>query len=198
MIPTSLAQLLEMIRANGDLAYAFLLSYAAANSLLGVLFAGYAAALGALDWSRVFVVCWAGGFLGDAIRFFIARHFGPRLLKRVPRLLSAVMPIVRLVERHLVWVLLFHRYPHGIRGAAGFACGVGTVPVGTFFALNLIGAGAWAGLVSAAGYGFGQLSDKVMNDAASGVGLVSLIIFLGLFWLLSRKLEQAIESDVRK
>jgi membrane protein DedA with SNARE-associated domain len=97
-----------------------------------------------------------------------------------------------------VWVLLFHRYPHGIRGAAGFACGVGTVPVGTFLALNLIGAGAWAGLVSAAGYGFGQLSDKVMNDAASGVGLVSLIIFLGLFWLLSRKLEQAIESDVRK
>src|SRR5690349_9583077 len=112
MIPTSLAQLLEMIRANGDLAYAFLLSYAAANSLIGVLFAGYAAALGALDWSRVFLVCWAGGFLGDTVRFAIARKFGPSILKRVPRFAPTIMSVVKLVERYMVWVLLFHRYPH--------------------------------------------------------------------------------------
>lgn len=198
MIPTSLAQLLELIRANGDLAYAFLLSYAAANSLIGVLFAGYAAALGALDWSRVFLVCWAGGFLGDTIRFWIARKFGPGLLKRVPRFAPTIMSVVRLVDRYLVWVLLFHRYPHGIRGAAAFACGLGNVPVATFVAFNFVSAGVWAGLVSGAGYGFGHLSDKVLADAASGIGLVSLLAFLGLFWLMSRKLDQVIDSEIKK
>jgi membrane protein DedA with SNARE-associated domain len=198
MIPTSLAQILDLIRANGDLAYAFVLSYAAANSLIGVLLAGYAAALGALDWGRVFLVCWAGGFLGDTIRFFIGRRFGPGLLKRIPRFAPTIMAIARLVERYLVWVLIFHRYPHGIRGAAGFACGIANVPFSSFLALNAVSAGLWAGLISGAGYGFGQLSEKMLTDAASGLGLVSLVAFVALFWLLSRKLEQAIESEIRK
>jgi uncharacterized protein (TIGR03382 family) len=33
-----------------------------------------------------------------------------------------------------------------------------------------------------------------MNDASSGVGIVMLVVFLGLSWLLSRKLERAVEQ----
>lgn len=194
MIPTSLAQLLELIRANGDVVYAFLFSYAAANSLLGVLFAGYAAALGALDWTKVFLVCWAGGVVGDAVRFWIGRKFGRRLLKARPGLERLTTTIVRLVENHLVLMMMLHRYPHGTRSIAGFACGIANVPAGLFLALNVVSAGVWAALVSAAGYGFGQLSEKVLTDAASGVGLVGLLLFLGIFWLLSKKLERAIET----
>ncbi len=194
MIPTDLPQLLELIRANGDAAYAFLFSYAAANSLLVVLFAGYAAHLGALDWTKVFLVCWAGSFAGDAFRFWIGRRYGARLLKSFPRFERAVMMVVRLVERHVVLVLLVHRYPHGIRGVAGFACGIGNVPVATFLAINAVSAGLWAGLVAATGYGFGHLSDKVLGDAASGLSAVSLLVFLALFWLLSKKLERAVET----
>ena len=34
-----------------------------------------------------------------------------------------------------------------------------------------------------------------MNDASSGLGLGMLVIFLGLSWILSKKLEQTIERD---
>jgi membrane protein DedA with SNARE-associated domain len=198
MIPTSLPQLLELVRANGDAAYAFLFSYALANSLIMALLAGYAAHLGVLGWTKVFLVCWAGAFTGDAVRFWLARRYGARLLAKFPRVETAVMSIVRLVERHYGLVIFIHRYPHGIRGVAAFACGIGNVPAGPFLAINAVSAGVWAGAVTSLGYGFGHLSDKVLGDAASGLSIVTLILFLGVFWIFSRKLDQAIGSDVRK
>jgi membrane protein DedA with SNARE-associated domain len=99
----------------------------------------------------------------------------------------------RLADRHYVWMILFHRYPHGLRGVAGFAYGLSRLPWSTFLALNFIAAGIWACAVVSAGYAFGQLSEKMMNDASSGIGVVMLVAFLGLSWVLSKKLEQVAE-----
>ena len=44
------------------------------------------------------------------------------------------------------------------------------------------------------GYAFGHVSEKVMNDASSGLGLVMLVMFLGLSWALSKKLERLAEK----
>jgi len=49
--------------------------------------------------------------------------------------------------------------------------------------------------VVSAGYVFGHLSEKVMSDASSGLGLVMLVGFLGLSWILSKKLERVIERS---
>ena len=92
-------------------------------------------------------------------------------------------------------MILFHRYPHGMRGVAGFAYGMSRLPWPTFLVLNFIAAGMWACAVVSAGYAFGRLSEKAMNDASSGVGVVMLVVFLGLSWMLSRKLERAVERS---
>ena len=63
----NLTQLLDLVRQHGDAAYAFVFAYAAWNSLLMVLFAGYAAHMSALDWGKLILVCWAGSFTGDAV-----------------------------------------------------------------------------------------------------------------------------------
>jgi hypothetical protein len=34
-----------------------------------------------------------------------------------------------------------------------------------------------------------------MNNAASTVGIAALVLFLGVFWLLSRQLEQVLERN---
>jgi uncharacterized protein (TIGR03382 family) len=44
-----------------------------------------------------------------------------------------------------------------------------------------------------AGYAFGQFSETSINNASSGLGIVMLVAFLGLSWLLSRKLDQIVE-----
>ena len=170
-------------------------AYAASHSLLLALFAGYAAHSGALQLGTLILICWFGSFAGDAVRFWIGRRYGTRLLGSFPQLDRAVQTAARLADRHYVLMILFHRYPHGIRGIAGFAYGMSRLPWSTFLTLNFVAAGLWSCTVVLAGYAFGQVSEKLMSDASSGIGLVMLVAFLGLSWILSKKLERAIERS---
>lgn len=188
-----LSQILDLIRQHGDLAYGFLFAYAMANSLLALLFAGYAAQMGALDLATLLPVCWAGGTVGDTVRFWIARRWGSGLLGFFPRIERGVAAVSRLVDRHHQWMILTHRYPHGIRGIAAFAYGMSQLAWPRFLVLNTISAAIWSGLVLWAGYSFGHLSEKALGEAASGASLAVLVAFLGAAWLLSKRLRRAIE-----
>ena len=193
--PTDLASFLELLRLHGHEAYGLIFAFAASHNMLFTLFAGYASSSGALDIGTLIAVVWAGSFLGDAIRFWIGRRFGIQWLLRFPRLHRTSQIVVRLVDRYYLWLILFHRYPHGIRGVAGFAYGMSRLPWPTFLAFNFVAAGLWSGAVLSAGHAFGHISEKLMNDAFSGVGMVMLVVFLVLSWLLSRKLERVAEQS---
>lgn len=193
LFPSDLTSFLDLIRQHGDVAYSLMFAYAASHSLLLALFGGYAAHAGALNFVTLVVVCGLGTFAGDVIRFWIGRRYGARLLERYPRFERPVQTAIRLTDRHHVWMILFHRYPHGIRGLAGFAYGMSRLSWSTFLVLNFIAAGLWSGAVVSAGYAFGQFSEKAMNNASSGLGIAMLVAFLGLSWLLSRRLERIVE-----
>ncbi|PVE05295.1 DedA family protein [Limnohabitans sp. Rim28] len=193
--PTDLASFLELLRLHGHEAYGLIFAFSASHNMLFTLFAGYASSSGALDIGTLIAVVWAGSFLGDAIRFWIGRRFGIQWLSRFPRLHRTSQIVVRLVDRYYLWLILFHRYPHGIRGVAGFAYGMSRLPWPTFLAFNFVAAGLWSGAVLSAGHAFGHISEKLMNDAFSGVGMVMLVVFLVLSWLLSRKLERVAEQS---
>jgi membrane protein DedA with SNARE-associated domain len=195
MFPADLTGFLDLIRQHGDAAYSFMFAYAASHSLLFGLFAGYAASSGALALGTLIVVCWVGSFFGDVIRFWIGRKYGARALSSFPRVASAVKTAARLADKHYFWMIMVHRFPHGIRGFAAMAYGMSNLPWSTFLALNFIAAGLWSCTVVFIGYAFGQVSEKLMNDASSGFGLVMLIGFLGLSWYLSRRLERAMERS---
>jgi len=193
LFPTDLTSFLELIRQHGNMAYSFMFAYAASHSLLLTLFAGYAAHSGALNLTTVIMACWLGSFTGDVIRFWIGRRFGTRWLDSSSRIMRIVQTAARLADRHYVWMILLHRYPNGVRGVAGFAYGISQLPWSTFLALNFVAAGLWSCATVSVGYAFGQVSEKVMSDASSGLGLVMLVAFLGLSWILSKKLEQVAE-----
>jgi len=195
LYPTDLASFLELIRQHGDAAYSFMFAFATSHSLLLTLFAGYAASAGVFGLGTLIAVCWVGSFAGDVIRFWVGRRYGTRWLSRAPRLERMISIAARLADRHYLWMILFHRYPHGLRGVAGFAYGLSRLPWSTFLALNFVAAGIWACAVVSAGYAFGQLSEKMMNDASSGIGVVMLVVFLGLSWILSKKLERVAERS---
>lgn len=195
LFPGDLASFLDLIRQNGDAAYSFMFAYAASHSLLLGLFSGYAAHSGAFALGTLIVVCWTGSFAGDAIRFWIGRNYGARALTAFPRFAGTVQTAARLTDKHYLWMIMVHRFPHGIRGFAAIAYGMSNLPWSTFLALNFVAAGLWSSAVVLAGYAFGQVSEKLMSDASSGLGVVMLIVFLGLSWYLSRKLERAIERS---
>lgn len=195
IIPTDLTSFLELIRQNGNAAYSLMFAYASSHSLLFTMFAGYAAHAGALSVGPLIAACWLGSFTGDVVRFWIGRKFGTRWLRSFPRLERAVTTAAHLANRHHVWMILLHRYPHGIRGVAGFAYGMSPLSWPAFLVLNAIAAGLWACAVVAAGYAFGRVSEKVMTQTSSGLGVVMLGAFLGLSWVLNKRLERALERS---
>ncbi len=195
LFPTDLSAFLDLIRQHGDVVYSLMFAYAASHSLLLALFGGYAAYSGALDFGTLVLACWLGSFFGDAVRFGIGRRYGKRLLASYPRLRHTAEAVARLADRHYVWMILVHRYPHGIRGVAGFTYGMSRMGWLPFLGLNLVAAGLWSAAIVSIGFASGQVSEKLMSDASSGVGLVMLVVFLGLSWILSRKLERVIEAQ---
>ncbi|MBT3358671.1 MAG: DedA family protein [Rhodospirillales bacterium] len=195
LFPTDLPSFLDLISQHGDAAYSITFGYAASHSLLFTLFGGYAAHSGALSLGTLFVVCWIGSFMGDVVRFWIGRRFGTRWLGSFPRVKRAVQVAARLADSHYFWMILFHRYPHGIRGVAGFAYGMSELPWSAFLLLNFLSAGVWSGAVLSVGYAFGQVSEKLMDDVSSHLGFGMLVAFLGLSWFLSKKLERVVERS---
>ena len=195
IFPTDLASFLELLRLHGDAAYGLIFAFAASHSLLFTLFAGYASSTEALDLGTLVVVVWTGSFLGDALRFWIGRRFGNQWLSPFPRIHRTSQTVIQLVDRYYVWLILFHRYPHGIRGVAGFAFGMSQLPWTIFLAFNFVAAGLWSAAILSAGHAFGHLSEKLMSDAFSGFGIVMLVVFLVLSWILSRKLERVAERS---
>jgi membrane protein DedA with SNARE-associated domain len=195
IFPTDLASFLELLRLHGDAAYGLIFAFAASHSLLFTLFAGYASSTEALDLGTLVVVVWTGSFLGDAFRFWIGRRFGNQWLSPFPRIHRTSQTVIQLVDRYYVWLILFHRYPHGIRGVAGFAFGMSRLPWSIFLAFNFVAAGLWSAAILSAGHAFGHISEKLMSDAFSGFGMIMLIVFLLLSWILSRKLERVAERS---
>ena len=196
LFPTDLASFLQIMRENGDIVYSLMFSYASTHSMILGLFGGYAAHSGVLNPGVLIGVCWAGSFAGDVLRFWIGRRWGNKLFKRFPRLERMVQLAAGMAERQYVWMILLHRYPHGVRGLAGFAYGMSKLSWPKFLALNFAAAGIWAGAVVGAGYAFGGVSEKLLNDASSSLGIVMLVSFLGLSWVLGKKFEAVAEREI--
>jgi membrane protein DedA with SNARE-associated domain len=187
-----LAQILDIIRDQGDAIYALLVSGSAWNSLLLPLFAGYAVRLDALAYMPTVAAVWAGGFLGDEVRFWLARKYGSGLFAQMPKLRAGIERAARVVDRHQWWLVFVYRYPHGIRGVAAFAFGLSNMPRLRFSALNFVSAGIWSNALVAAGYAFADVSDRALGETATQAALVLLAAFLGLAWILSKRLEKTV------
>ena len=192
LFPTDLASFLDLIRQHGNAAYSFMFAYAASHSLLLALFAGYAAHSGALSFGTLIVVCWFGSFAGDVIRFWIGRRFGARWLERfhgsnAPSRRSPAGepspclddPVPSLPERH----------PRGRR--------VCLRDVATAL-VHFPGAQFCRGGPLVLRHRLGRLClrpglGEVDKRRFFGPGFVMLLAFLGLSWMLSKKLDQIVE-----
>lgn len=188
-----LQQILDLVREQGNAIYMLVATGAFWNSMLLPIFAGYAVHLEALAYWPTVAAVWFGGVVGDEVRFFLARRFGSQLFDAFPRLRTGIEKAARVVERHQWWMMFVYRYPHGIRGLAGFAFGLSSMPRWRFTALSFVSAGIWANLLVGIGYGFAHISDKALGETATTAALGLMVGFLALAWYLSKRLEESLE-----
>lgn len=151
---------------------AFIEQYGYAAILIGTFFegetilviAGFLAHQGYLEPIGVIVAAFAGAMLGDQLYFQIGRWKGRDFVASRPRLNRHQEKVKRLLGRHRVSLILGFRFVYGLRTVTPFILGASDVPSGLFFALNSIGAIAWAAIIGLAGYFFGTALEAILGQ----------------------------------
>lgn len=146
-----------------------------------LVLAGFAAHQGYLSLPWVVVVAFTGGALGDQVFFFIGRHWGNALLRRLPRLDRNAQRVRELLMRHHSGLIIGVRFMYGLRIVGPIVIGMSEVPATRFLALNLIGAAIWSVVIAGAGFVFGHTLQMLLVQADRYEGLaVGVLVLVAL------------------
>jgi membrane protein DedA with SNARE-associated domain len=187
-----LATILEIVEAYGPLVYGLLFLYTATKSGALPLFAGYAAQAGALDVAAVSAMTFSGGYIGDELRFAVARRYGAAWLARWPRIAPPMARAVALLNRYGQAYVFLYRYPKGLRTVGAFPVGLTAIHWGRFTRLNAASAALWTTALVGIGYVLGPWVEEAVSKGSSLASFVLLALFLALAaWLWRRPQREA-------
>jgi membrane-associated protein len=156
---------LALIEQYGLLVYLLLFGYCALKSGWLPLFAGYAAHTGALDVGFVALAAFMGGYLGDELRFALARAYGAAWLEKPGRL-------GRLFKTRTIGAL---------------PVGLTAISWRRFSVLNGCSALLWVIVLVGGGYIFGATFDALGVENLTALSLLFLCVFLVTLYRLWNK-----------
>lgn len=180
-------QMLSLIQEYGIWVYILLFAYCALKSGALPLFAGFAAQAGALDVAVVAMASFAGGYLGDEARFFVARKYGAQIGEGRPRIAQFIKNGRQLLDRYGAYYIFIYRYPKGMRTIGALPVGLTDMPWGKFTLLNASSAALWTFVLVGAGYVFGDAIENAILSGWSAISVLLLVLFAGATYLLWRK-----------
>ena len=177
--------LLQLVRDYGAWSYAILFAiifsetgfvvtpFLPGDSLLFV--AGAIAAGGALDAHALAALLVAAAILGNSANYGIGRWFGRRFFTRTGSRWLNPAHLARahaFYERHGGKAVVLSRFLPIVRTYIPFVAGMAQMPPARFTAYNAVGAAAWAGTLTYAGYFFGNIPWVRENLTLLIVGIV--------------------------
>ena len=179
--------ILSLLDQYGVLVYFILFFYCALKSGWLPLFAGYAAYLQALDVYIVALATLMGGYLGDEIRFFVARRYGNQWLASSKTLNTLYKTAKILIDKYGTGYIFIYRYPKGLRTIGALQIGLTSIRWKKFTFLNFSSASLWVMVMVGGGYVFGETFDRIGIENLTAVSILLLIIFSLSLWQLWRK-----------
>ena len=149
--------------------------------------AAYAAHRGYLNPAAVVTIAAVCAFASNQFFFWLGRRHGTALLERWPVLATHSAAIRRLIERHVSLAAFAVRFAYGTRIAGPMLIGASSMPPLRFAVLNALSAIAWALLVGAAGWLFGEAAQTIFGHLAHVEGwLFGALIAALVAWRLLR------------
>ncbi len=154
-----------------------------------LLLAGFAAHRGYLDLPTVVGVAVFGSFLGDQIFFFLGRYQGAKLLARFPKHAEKAARAQALMARYHTPLILAVRFLYGLRAILPFTIGMSNISTTRFQVLNFAGAVLWSVTITAGGYLFGHLVERMLGDLRHYEEIAFAVLALGglAYWWYSRR-----------
>ncbi|MDU1345798.1 MAG: DedA family protein [Eikenella corrodens] len=137
--------------------------------------AGAVAALGGMNVHIAAALLLAAAVIGDAVNFAIGKYFGEKLFAKPD---SRVFKREYLDKTHAFYekyggkTIILARFVPIVRTFAPFVAGMGNMHYGRFIRYNIIGALMWVGLLTYAGYFFGELPVVKNNFGLVVIGII--------------------------
>ena len=137
--------------------------------------AGAVAALGGMNVHIAATLLLAAAVIGDAVNFAIGKYFGEKLFAKPD---SRVFKREYLDKTHAFYekyggkTIILARFMPIVRTFAPFVAGMGNMHYGRFIRYNIIGALMWVGLLTYAGYFFGELPVVKNNFGLVVIGII--------------------------
>ncbi|HKR35012.1 MAG TPA: DedA family protein [Steroidobacteraceae bacterium] len=158
-----------------------------------LVLAALAAHRGYLDPVTVVTIAATFAFAGNQFFFWLGRRHGTALLERWPVLATHSAKIRRLIDRHASLAAVAVRFAYGTRIAGPMLLGASSMSSLRFVVLNALSAIAWALLVGAAGWFFGEAAEAIFGHLAHVEGWLfgALLAALVAWRLLRRRSAQA-------
>jgi membrane protein DedA with SNARE-associated domain len=152
-----------------------------------LIIAALAAHRGYLNPVAVVTIAAACGFASNQFFFWLGRRHGTALVERWPVLATHAAEIRRLIERHASLAAFAVRFAYGMRVAGPVLIGASSMPPLRFAVLNALSAIAWALLVGAAGWLFGEAAETIFGHLAHVEGWLFAVLIAALVaWRLLR------------
>jgi membrane protein DedA with SNARE-associated domain len=132
-----------------------------------VIVGGALAAQGYWPWWAVWLVACVPAIAGHQLYFLLGRHFGDRLIARLPTGWQPAIARARaLLQRHDSRVMLLMRFAYGIRLPLPILCGALGVAPRRFLRYNVGTALLWALLFTWLGYAYGAAATTLLGRVA--------------------------------
>ena len=137
--------------------------------------AGAVAALGGMNVHMAAALLLAAAVIGDAANFAIGKYFGEKLFAKPD---SRVFKREYLDKTHAFYekyggkTIILARFVPIVRTFSPFVAGMGDMHYGRFIRYNIIGALMWVGLLTYAGYFFGELPVVKNNFGLVVIGII--------------------------
>jgi membrane-associated protein len=185
-----MANIQLLFQEYGTAIYALLFAYCLLKSGSLPLFAGYAAHIGYLDIVFVGAMTFLGGYLGDELRFLVARRYGSQFLKISPKIKTLINTGRLLLERYGAAYIFLYRYPKGMRTIGALPVGLTNISWPYFTFLNLLSAAIWTIILVGTGYLFGNIIENSINTHWGAYSILALVIFVGLAFIAWRQMHR--------
>ena len=137
--------------------------------------AGAVAALDGMNVHMAAALLLAAAVIGDAANFAVGKYFGEKLFAKPD---SRVFKREYLDKTHAFYekyggkTIILARFVPIVRTFAPFVAGMGDMHYGRFIRYNIIGALMWVGLLTYAGYFFGELPVVKNNFGLVVIGII--------------------------
>jgi membrane-associated protein len=148
---------------------------------------GTVAAASGLNVHALVALLIVAAILGDSVNYSVGHYIGPKVFERPDSRWLRREHLLRtqaFYDRYGGFTIIIGRFVPIVRTFAPFLAGVAQLTYRRFLAYNVIGAFAWVGSLTYAGYVFGNIPWVKRNLTAIVIGIVIVSIMPAVFQFL--------------